>query len=118
MPKSWDRGSFAFQLVWAAVDAGTGSVAWEIYATTQGDGAAPPVAWGLSALPLTDSANGISNATLITPMAEGAIAGAGEGDLVNLLIYRNAASGADSYPADALLKGLRILYGVNARDDG
>jgi hypothetical protein len=117
MPKSWDEGTLAFQVVGAAVDAQTGNVAWQIYATTQGDGDAPPAAWGLSALALTDGANGTSNATLISPAGEASITGAAEGDLVNLLVYRNAADAADTYPADAILKGLRILYGVDAKDD-
>lgn len=117
MPKSWDEGSLSFQVVWAPADTQSGDVAWEIYGAAQGDGDAPPGAWGLSALSVTDGAGGVADATLISPEAGGTVSGAGEGDIVNILVYRNAGAAGDTFPADAVLKGLRIRYAVNAGDD-
>jgi hypothetical protein len=117
-PKSWDEGTLAFQIVWAPADAQTGDVAWEVYATARGDGDAPPTAWEMNVASLTDTANGTAGTTHVSPEGGGSITGAAEGDLLNVLVYRNAADAADTYPADAVLKGLRILYGVNAKDDG
>ncbi|MBK8909041.1 MAG: hypothetical protein IPM60_14440 [Rhodospirillales bacterium] len=42
MPKSWDEGTLTFQIVWAAGAAGSGDVAWQVYATAQGDGDGAP----------------------------------------------------------------------------
>lgn len=116
MPKSWDAGSLTFEVLWAAGAAGAGTVAWRIFATSQGDGDGPPGGWALDGLALNDAAAG-AGVTCMTAGAAGPVSGAGERDLLNVLIYRAAGDAADTFAAEAILKGLRVLYTVAAGND-
>ncbi|MCW2247115.1 hypothetical protein M2352_002706 [Azospirillum fermentarium] len=116
MPKSWDRGTVAFQVLWLAA-AGLGGVVWGMQAMAVGDGDALDAAFG-TAVTVTDAVNA---ANAVNAAAEsGALTVAGPplaGDLVVFQLYRAASDAADTLATDALLLGVRLFITLSAATD-
>jgi hypothetical protein len=118
MPKGWNEGTIQVAFRWKDADtAGTGNVVWGCKALAVGDNDAIDSAWG-TGQEVTDSfiTSGDLHKSAYTAAITAAGTPAAEDDLI-LDVYRNAASGSDTYTQDARLIGIRVLYTVNAGDD-
>ena len=116
MPKSWDRGTIAFQALWLGT-ATPGSAVWGMQAAAAGDGDAldAPFGTGITITDAVTAANAVNITAESGPMT---VAGPPlTGDLVVFQIYRAAADAADTLAADALLLGVRLFYTKNAGND-
>ena len=115
MPKSWDEGTINAVLLWTAAS-GSGDIKWLLAGRTYGDS---------DALDDTISFSNSSTDTLLTandlhisPSTNPDISGtAVEGDIVILVVSRDAAAGADTLDADAKLIGVRLTFTTNAAND-
>lgn len=115
LPKAWDGGALAVQLLWTATQAG--AVAWAVAATALSPDA-PLDAVSGTAVPLvgTLATAGTLQATAeagpLTPSGTPSPAG-----LLALTVARTAGDLADTLAADARLIGLRLFYTVGAASD-
>lgn len=119
MPKGWNEASaLEIEILWAPAASEAGDVKWDAYVSHQGDGDGDPTAWAVGPLSVTDASNGVQYALHVAPVINtGAIPNVSENDTINILIVRNAADEADTMVANALLRGIRVKYAVNAPSD-
>jgi hypothetical protein len=114
MPKSWDLGTFTFIPHWTAAS-GSGTVQWGLRARCARNDDALDQAWGTektsddTLITANDEHIG-PESTAITPAGTAAA-----GARVIFQIKRNVA--ADNLGVDARLLGIKLLYGVGAKND-
>lgn len=116
MPKSWNRGAVTAEFHWQA-GAGSGSARWGIQGLALSDGDAIEAAFG-TAQKVTDALGTVD--TLRISAETGAITIAGTpavNDLVIFQVFREADHAADTLAELAQLKGVRLFYNTNAKND-
>lgn len=116
LPKAWDGGTLAVQLLWTA-PTGPGGVAWTVEGVAVADGESLDAAFG-AAVTVTDSVSAPESLQATDESAALTPAGtAADGGVVVLRITRAVDHMADTLAADAQLLGLRVFYGVDAASD-
>jgi len=116
MPKSWDRSTVAAQFCWSNAS-GSGDVVWAIQAVAISDDDTLDAAFG-TAQSVTDSVTVAGDLMQSAETSAVTVAGSPAAlDLVTFQVYRDAASGNDSYAGDARLHGVRLYFSTNVKND-
>lgn len=115
LPKAWDGGTLAAQLLWTAEAAG--DVVWTVAAVALDAGTSLDAAPG-AAIPVTGTLASAGTLQVTTEAGPLAPSGTPSPDgLLALKIVRVAGDLADTLAADARLIGLRLFYAVDAASD-
>lgn len=116
IPKRWNIGTVDVSLLWAASAAGAGNVLWGVQAAAVSAGDALGVAFA-GGVEAASAANG-QHVLVVNANSSLTVEGTpAKSDRVFFRVYRQAASGSDTYAADAWLLGAIITYTANAGDD-
>jgi hypothetical protein len=117
LPKSWNNGTFTFQPYWMNRDGGSGDVVWDCGARAAGNDEDLGFS-GISGQGSVDAA--VTAHRLAIGPESAAITPANSpaaGDIVNLLIDRNGATGSDTYASTAYLIGIKLRITTSAAND-
>lgn len=118
MPKGWNEGTIVAQFIWStAATAGTGNVVWGLKAGALSDDDAMDAALG-TGVTVTDGFLLADDMHISAETAAITVGGSPAAeDAVVFEVYRDAASGSDTYTQDARLLGVKIHYTVDAPTD-
>jgi hypothetical protein len=117
MPASWDLDNLLIEVLWSPATGAAGQVKWLVNVALNSDQDSPPAAW-TSEDTVNDSCPATAHAMCITSAVDtGTLSGAAAGDVLHILVQRDAAHGDDTLTADAILRGIRLRYGVDAGSD-
>lgn len=118
MPKSWDRSTIAYAIVWAHNATATNfGVVWSLQGVAVGNDDTFDVAYG-TAVNVTDT-GGTTADMYLSPTSSAVTIGGSPavGDVVVFRVSRVAANGSDTLAIDAGLVGVVIYYTINTLTD-
>lgn len=117
-PKSWDKGTVSFQVLWETSNTSTNGIVWGLQGVALADGDTIDTAYG-TAVTVTD--NGQSSAAKRYTSAESSavtIAGSpGNDEIVNFRFFRDPTNGSDDMTQDGRLVGVKLFYTTDAVND-
>ncbi len=115
MPKSWDLSVLTPSFIWTVVT-GSGAAIWSMQCLSVGNSDPLDAAFG-TVITGTDTVLTITDSHLVT-LADVTCSGTpAENDQIIIQVYRDAADSGDTLDTDALLLGVKILYGTNESHD-
>lgn len=118
LPKSWDRLTVTFVMIWTSAATDTDSVYFEISGVAVGDGDAIDTAYG-AAVTITDAAQSAAYKKYVSAVSA-AMTFAGSpanGDELYVKLKRDPTNGADAMTEDAIPTTLLMFYNTNAGND-
>lgn len=117
-PKGWDEGTVTFIVYWSSTAADTDGVSWALQGVAVSDNENSDVAYGTAIV--VDDANQGAAGELLVAAESSAVTIAGTpaaGDLVQFRIFRDVSDANDTATEDAQLRGVKILYTIDAGAD-
>jgi hypothetical protein len=107
VPSDWTAGAIAFKILWAATTTGAGNVVWQVFSATDRlvDGAT--VGGGSDSLTVAATT---SVTALDTTATVRSVTPTARGGYLPIKVRRDAASGSDTYAADAAFLGVLLEY--------
>lgn len=117
MPKSWDKGNITFTPVWSQLTTSAGAITANMQAGCVSTGDSIDASYGAQAS-ITTSVGTANILYIGTESAPIVVANnPQDGDLLDLVFFRSAASPTDTLSIDARLHGVNIFYTANVDSD-
>lgn len=118
MPKNWDESTITFQVSWTTAATDSDGVAWGLQCVAVADGDDSDVAYG-TAVVVTDDAQSNAGDVLITAESSAVTVNGSPaaGELTQCRVFRDVSDANDDMTEDALLRGLRVFYTIDAADE-